>query len=84
MPFSAAVAKKLLGNRRRLENFNFFLSVGGGGWKIFGSRRRRLQIFENILKKFLRFEKFCIKKGKNDNCEPAHKELDEKNSGNGS
>ncbi len=33
MSFSAAAAaKKLLGNRR-LENFNFFLSVGGG-WKI--------------------------------------------------
>jgi hypothetical protein len=32
MSFSAAAAaKKLLGNRRRLENFNFFLSVGGGG-----------------------------------------------------
>ncbi len=31
--FSAAAAKNLLGNRRRrrLENFNFFLSVSGGG-----------------------------------------------------
>jgi hypothetical protein len=28
--------KKLLGNQRwRLENFNFFLSVDGGGWKLF-------------------------------------------------
>jgi hypothetical protein len=32
---SVVAAKKLLDNRqRRLENFNFFLSVGGG-WKIF-------------------------------------------------
>jgi hypothetical protein len=63
MSFSAAAAKKLLGNRRRrLRNFNFFLSVGGGGWKRFGSRRRRLKIFQNFLKKFLPFEKFLHKK----------------------
>ncbi len=68
MSFSAAAAKKLLGNRqRRLGNFNFFLSVGGGGWKIFGSRRRRLKIFHKFLKKFPPFEKFLHKKGENEN-----------------
>jgi hypothetical protein len=70
MSFSAAAAaaKKLLDNRRRrLGNFYFFLSVGGGGWKIFGSRRWRLKIFHNFLKKFLPFEKFLHKKGKNEN-----------------
>jgi hypothetical protein len=38
--------EKLFGNRRRrLGNFNFFLSVGGGGLEAFRSRRRRLEIF---------------------------------------
>jgi hypothetical protein len=65
MSFSAAAAKKFLGNRRRrLGNFNFSLSVGGGGWKLFGSRRRRLKIFQNFLKKFLPFEKFLHRKRK--------------------
>ncbi len=78
MPFSAAAAgnfqfflslgggcqKAVRQSAAAARKFQFFFSVGGGGWKRFGSRRRRLKIFENFLKNFLRFEKFCIKKGK--------------------
>jgi len=50
---SAAAAKKLLGNRRRLEIFLFSASAA--------------EIFKDLLKKFLSFEKFSHKKPKNDN-----------------
>jgi hypothetical protein len=53
MSFSAAAA----------GNFQFFPPLGGG-LKLLGSQRRRLKIFQNFLKKFLRFEKFLHKKGK--------------------
>ncbi len=59
-----------LSRRWRLENFNFFLSVGG--WKFSRIFWKNLFVSRN----------FCIKKGKNDNWKPTHKKLDEENSGN--
>jgi hypothetical protein len=68
------VSRRLSRRRRRLENFNFFLSVGGGGWKIFvlggggwkffGCRRQRPKFFTDLSKTFLNFEKFSHKKSK--------------------
>jgi hypothetical protein len=68
MRFSAAAAA---------ENFQFFSSLGndgweiltfflsvGVGWKFFGSRHQRLKFFEDLLKKFLSFQKFSHKKSK--------------------
>jgi hypothetical protein len=50
--------------------------ISNDGRKSFGSRQRWLKFFKYFSKKFLNFERFSYKKGKNDNWERFHTNLD--------